>query len=330
LVSPQPTEPPQTSATTGKICEVTDSSGLHDESFNELAYVGVQVATARFGWDSAVLEAGTATDFTQPMLQFLKAGCDLVVAVAAFNLSDAVEAVAEANPEQKFLAIDWVYDPPYDNIWSQTYATHQAAFLAGYVAAGTTQTGKVGTFGGVKFKPVTDFMNGFALGVAYYNQKHARHVEVLGWDVAQQDGSFIGNFENTDDGRQMADDFLAAGADIILPVAGPAGVGAAAAVKEHGHAYLIGVDADWAVTFPEYAGVVLTSIEKKVDVSVVLVVQAVVNGEFVGGTHVGTLAMGEVGISPFHALDHLVPRQVKSDLEQIEAGIIAGEIQTLP
>ena len=48
------------------------------------------------------------------------------------------------------------------------FDTKSASFLAGYVAAGTTQTGVVGTFGGVNIPPVTDFMEGMRQGVEYY------------------------------------------------------------------------------------------------------------------------------------------------------------------
>jgi basic membrane protein A len=123
---------------------------------------------------------------------------------------------------------------------------------------------------------------------------------------------------------------LADGADIILPVAGAVGLGTAAAIQEHGNAYLIGVDMDWAVTYPEYADILLTSVEKRADVSVVLAVEAMVNGSFTGGTHVGTLATGELGLSPFHHHEALVSAELRAELDEITAGIIAGTIQTLP
>ncbi len=121
------------------------------------------------------------------------------------------------------------------------------------------------------------------------------------------------------------------GADIVMPVAGPlVGLGAVDAVQKHGDAYFIGVDTDSAVSWPEYTPVILTSVEKHFDQSVVQAVQAIVAGRFAGGTHVATLENGGVGISPFHTLEALVSAQVKTDLGQIQAGIIAGQIKTKP
>ena len=82
--------------------------------------------------------------------------------------------------------------------------------------------------------------------------------------------------------------------------------------------------------FPEFESIIITSIEKRFDVSVVRAAKAIVEKTFTGGIHMGTLETGEVGLSPFHDLDTLISPQVKADLEQIVADIIAGKIQTKP
>ena len=92
-----------------------------------------------------------------------------------------------------------------------------------------SETGTVCTFGGLNIPPVTDFMVGFQNGVDYYNAQKGAEVEVLGWDNAAKDGAFTGNFEFTDDGRRFAENFFDEGCDVIMPVAGPVGLGSAAA-----------------------------------------------------------------------------------------------------
>jgi basic membrane protein A len=86
---------------------------------------------------------------------------------------------------------------------------------------------------------------------------------VLGWDTAADDGWFTGNFASTDDGRKFAESLMQEGADIIMPVAGPVGLGSAAVCKETGNCKIIGVDADWYDTAPEYK-VILRSVIKKI------------------------------------------------------------------
>jgi basic membrane protein A len=90
------------------------------------------------------------------------------------------------------------------------------------------------------------------------------------------------------------------------------------------------VDTDWALADPSYANIVLTSIVKNYDTSVVEAVQAIEDGRFSGGVHRGSLATGEVSLAPFYELAPVVSNIVKTDLEQIKQKIADGEIKTKP
>ena len=43
-----------------------------------------------------------------------------------------------------------------------------------------------------------------------------------------------------------------------MPVAGPVGMGAAAAAKADGKTLIVGVDSDWYETNPQYSSIILT------------------------------------------------------------------------
>lgn len=313
-----------------KVCEVTDSGGVNDGFYNQAAFRGMQDAAARFGLAQAVFESQQQADYEANIAKAIESGCDLIVAPMGSSFGEIIKAAAAAHPHRRFLTVEGAEDAPQDNVWVQAHAVDQAGFLAGYLAAAVTKTAKVGTFGGVDFPPVTDFMDGFSLGVAYYNEQHRARVEVLGWDVEKRVGLFTDNFTDTSLGRQIGVRLLDQGADILLPVAGFVGVGTAAAVKERGNAYLIGVDTDWTLTAPEYADIVLTSIEKRVDAGVAFAIEDLVDGSFTGGVHMGTLENGGVSLAPFHSLDVLVTPEIRAELAQIRAGIIAGRIKTKP
>ncbi len=313
----------------GRACQVTNTGHLYDHSFNEMIFNGLQASASQLAWDAKVLQSTSSTDFEKNIAEFLRGDCDLIIGL--FPMMEDFQDAAEANPNQRFMFVDGVQEQPSNNIWSQIYATDQAAFLAGYVAASITENDKVGVFGGIDIPSVTDFMDGFTLGVAYYNEKNKANVEVFGWDPAKHEGLFVGGFCCAAEGRQITQQLLDQGADVILPVAGTgAGAGATYAVKLHGSAYIIGVDTDWAVTNPEYTDIVLTSIMKNYDVSVVHAVKAIEEGAFTGGIHIGTLETGEVGLAPFYKFDSLISDKVKADLEQITRDIIAGRIKTKP
>jgi basic membrane protein A len=321
--APQPTSPP---AAKGKVCEVTDTGGVDDKSFNQTAWAGAQAVAKSLGWEAVYLESKQQTDYEKNINEFIASGCDLIVTVG-FLLGDATLAAAKANPEQKFQILDFAYSEAVPNVWQQVYATQEGAFLAGYVAASQTKTGIVGTFGGINIPPVADFMVGFQEGIEYYNKQNGTKVKLLGWDNATKDGLFTGDFSDQDKGRQRAEELMDEGADIILPVAGPVGLGAAAAVQQRGNAMIIGVDTDWFVSAPEYADIVLTSVLKRLELSVQTAAKAVADGSFAGELKVGTLANGEIGIAPFHNFDGQVSQKVKDDLKQIASDISSGKIK---
>jgi len=334
-VPPEPTEPPATEPPATeppavfKACQVTDTGGIDDKSFNATAWKGVEEAMAEFGIEGKYLESQQQTDYEKNLKAFVDEGCNIIITVG-FLLGDATAAASTTYPDMMFSIVDYAYDPVLPNVLGQVFTTDEAAFLAGYAAAGMTKTGKVATFGGIQIPTVTVFMDGFALGVQYYNQQKGTAVEVLGWDPATQTGSFTGNFESKEDGRTLGLSFIDEGADIIMPVAGPVGEGTAAAVKERGNAWVIGVDADWYETVPDYKDIVLTSVLKNMNITTKGAIQAAMEGTFAGGVIVGTLENGGVGLAPFHDADSLVSAELKAELDTIAAEIIAGNIPTSP
>jgi basic membrane protein A len=311
-------------------CIVSDSGGFDDQSFNQSSYEGLKKAEKDLGIKVNEAESKTNNDFEPNLRAMVTAGCDLTVTVG-FLLGDATKAQAEANPNSHFAIVDYGYEPAVTNVKPIIYDTAQAAFLAGYVAAGTTKTGTVGTFGGIKLPTVTIFMDGFVDGVKYYNEKKGKDVKVLGWDKAKQDGSFTGDFEKQDKGKQLTQNFLDQGADIVMPVAGPVGKGAGAALKEAKAAgkdvKLIWVDSDGFLTAPEYKDLMLTSVMKLMGEAVENVVKEDKDGKFTNTPYVGTLANDGVQLAPFHDLDAEVPAEVKTELDQIKKDIAAGTLK---
>jgi basic membrane protein A len=312
-----------------KACQVTDVGGIDDKSFNATAWKGVETAQEELGAEGKYLESQQQTDYEKNINAFIEEGCDIIVTVG-FLLGDGTAVAAEANPDQKFSIVDFAYDPTIPNVLGQVFNTQEAAFLAGYTAASVSQTGKVGTFGGIQIPPVTVFMDGFKLGVDHYNQQHGTNVETLGWDPGSQTGLFTGNFESLDDGRAMGESLMDEGADVIMPVAGPVGLGTAAAAQERGGVYIVGVDTDWTQSSPEFTDIILTSVLKNMNITTFDAIKAVQDGTFEGGVTVGTLENGGVGLAPFHSLDSMVSSDVKAELEEVAKGIIAGDIKASP
>ena len=316
-----------TAASAFTACQVTDTGGIDDAGFNQTAWKGVEDAMAAHGIDGRFLESQAESDYEANLNSLLGGECDVIITVG-FLMGDATANAANANPDQKFSIVDFAYDPVIPNVEGQVFATEQAAFLAGYLAAGMTETGVLGTFGGINIPPVTVFMDGFVHGANYYNEQKGTEVTVLGWNPESKEGLFTGNFDSLDDGRAFAQNLYDEGADIVMPVAGPVGLGSAALADELGVDALkiIGVDADQALTDSEKAHVYLTSVLKRMDSTVQQVIEQVMNDEFEGGVVVGTLANDGVSLAPFHSFEDAVPAELKAEIETIKAGIIDGSI----
>jgi basic membrane protein A len=323
-----------------KVGEITDMGGVDDKSFNALAWKGVQDGMSQLGVDGKYLESTQQSDYVKNLNQMLTEHQDLIITVG-FLLGVDTAAAAKLNPTQKFAIIDYTYPDCWPgavegkdcgsasdlpNVRGLAFQTDEAGMMAGYLAAGMTKTGKVGTFGGIQIPTVTIFMKGFQAGVKLYNQKNGTKVEALGWDDVAQKGLFTGNFTSTDDGKSFATSLVQEGADIVMPVAGPVGLGSAAYCQTSGKCLIIGVDTDWFVSANEYASIELSSVQKKIDVAVLKTVKDVVDGKFTGGTVTYALKDGGVDLAPFHNFDSQVPQALKDALTQLKADIISGAV----
>jgi basic membrane protein A len=325
------------------VCYASDTGGVDDKSFNQKIHTGFARAQDELGVEYTFVESTSAADYAPNLLNFVNQECDLI-APAGFNFGPATVESATANPDQLYAIFDYdIFDfsvtPPedltFENVRELTYQTDQAAFLAGYLAAGMTKTGKIGTYGGVLFPTVTIFMNGLSAGVRAYNQDNGTSVEVLGWNADTQEGVEISTdpavgFDNAAEGRRVAEDFISEGADIILPVAGPTGLGSAAAAQDAGDVSLLWVDDDGCVTAPEFCSLFLTSILKNMDVSAFETTQSVIDGTFSGGLFVGTLENEGVGLADYHEFDSVIPQELKDKIEELRQGVIAGTVSFDP
>jgi basic membrane protein A len=285
------------------------------------------------------LQSTTQSDYVPNINTFLGEKCGIIVTVG-FLMGAATETAAKANPTQDFAIVDCSYasecltGTKESNIDQLVFNTVQDGFLGGYLAAGMTKTGKVATFGGEDFGTVTIYMDGFWDGVQYYNSKHGTHVTVLGWNEQTQKGSFTGDFTNQTKGQALTQTFISEGADIIFPVAGNVGLGAAKAVQDADHAAgsdkvnMFWVDTDGCTSAPQYCTYFITSVTKGIVAAVSNAVLNAAKGSFAGGTYVGTLANGGAVLSPYHDFASKVPAALQAELKTIETGIENGTIQT--
>ena len=325
-----------TAATAGKFlgCMVTDTGGIDDRSFNASSWQGMQeAAQADPNVSVKYLQSSSSSDYTPNINAFIQQKCGIIVTVG-FLMGDNTETAAKANPNSKFAIVDYTYSPAVKNIDALVFNTVQDGFLGGYLAAGMSKTGTVATFGGQKLPTVTIYMDGFWDGVQYYNSQNHKSVKVLGWNEKTQRGSFTGNFTDQTAGQTLTQTFISDGADVIFPVAGNVGLGAAKAVQNADAAAgsqkvnMMWVDTDGCISAQQYCKYFISSVTKGIQAAVKNAVLTAANGSFKGGNYIGDLADNGVVLSPFHDFSSKVPAALQSQLTTIKQGIISGKIKT--
>jgi basic membrane protein A len=301
-------------------CEVTDTGGVNDRSFNASAYLGLKEAAKVSKLITTKVQStpsnGTESTYQTEVGSFVSQKCSIIITVG-FLMSDETWNAAHQNPKDHFAQVDngnqspgkdGVAVKPYTgtakNILGLTYETQQDAFLGGYEAAAyavahNVAAPKVATYGGEQFSSVTYYMDGFYDGVQYYNSKMKpmHPVVVLGWNEKTQKGTFINSFTDQTTAATDTTAFLSQGATTVFPVAGSDGLGTTAAVTTWNKAHTLKANVEWVDTDgctndPSDCNLFLNSVTKGVTASVKAAVLEQATGKFAGGDYIGTLKNG--------------------------------------
>jgi basic membrane protein A len=321
-----------------KFKAVLDTGGINDKSFNYSAFQGLQLAKKLYSNISiSYLSSSSDADYTPNINSYVRKGCGIIVTVG-YLMDTATAKAANAYPRQKFAIVDDVPKAKKShNVLGLTYATNQSAFLGGYLAAASTKTGTVATYGGIAIPPVTIYMDGFVAGVRYYDKTMGAAVKTLGWNPKPGDrtkgnfngtGDFTNSFTDQTAGKTITAGDFAAGADIVFPVAGNVGLGSVAAAQQAGAGRkVMWVDVNGCISDPAGCPYFLGSVTKGIAVSVRDAVVSAYKGKFKGGVYNGTLKNGGASLV-FNSSS--IPSSVKSKIATISAGIKAGSISLDP
>lgn len=304
----------------------TDEGGLNDKSFNQTADEGVKKAVEEFGVEYKPLEAKKKEEYEPNLQALIDEGAELTFAIG-YQLADAVTAVAKNNPDSKLCLIDSVVEA--DNVLSVTFKEEEGSFLMGVIAGLTTKTNKVGFIGGKDFPTIVKFEAGFAAGVAAVNPAAAKGLTSSDGKSAGTTVKYADSFEDTNKGYELAKSLYNDGCDVIYHAAGGVGIGLFQATQELRKAgddvWAIGVDMDQQVSLPDFEGVMLSSMMKRVDNATYDAVKSVVDGNFKGG--VKTLGIAEGGVGMSASTSKNTDKKVIEKAEEYEEQIKNGDIK---
>ncbi len=317
-----------------RVAVVLDTGGENDRSFNEYTLKGARDAAEELGLDFAYVVSEATTDYERNIENFVSEGYTLIITVG-FLMGDATAKAAIAHPDVHFAIIDSAYFPDADghcpgdpetvtddcyadvlpNVTSLMFAEDEVGYLAGVLAGCMTETNVIGSVSGMEIPPVQRFVTGYQTGARSVNPD----VETL--------NTYIPDFNDPATGKQVGQQQIADGADVIFGVGGNTGNGGLLAAHEAG-LMAIGVDVDQYFTYPEVASTLLTSAAKNMDVATNEAVRSFAAGELEAGIRLATVANGGVGLAPYHDWEDRIPQECKDAVDAAREGLANGTIDT--
>lgn len=296
---------------------LNEGGTIRDGGFNESAYQGVERLRKQFGLTTTYRETISNRDYIPAIDKMVADGYNIIVAVG-FQTIDAVVESTKTHPNVKFIGVDYTLDPVPANFVGLAFREDEGGFLAGSLAGMMTKSKVVAVIAGQQIPPVERFVNGFINGVRYTNQD------------AKALFKYAGSFNNAEEGRQIATEFITQSADVIFGAGGftgSSGIVYAASQK----VYVIGVDQDeFRTTFGlgQDAEFILTSAVKRVDTAVFNTVKDILDGKFTSGGRLLGAAQCGVTFAPYHKAEATVPQNVKTRLESIWRALAGDTLKT--
>lgn len=300
---------------------------LGDKSFFDAANNGLNKVKEELGAVTKVVEMGTDKTKWEPTYNDIAAEDWDVIISGGSEITEMFNAIAEANPDKKFINYDTDIEEAPANVYSMTYATNEVSFLAGAAAAYATQSemenanedNVIGFVGGMDIPGINAFLVGYIQGAQYVDPDVKVAV------------SYAGDFVNPAKGKELSLIQYNSGVDIIFNVAGGTGLGIFDAAKEK-KKYAIGVDSDQAMllkdTDPEKADLIVTSAIKKIDSAILGAVKKLSEGTLEMGKR-DSLSFEEdgVGIAENDIYTSTFPKEIQDKIEEVKQKLINKEIQ---
>src|SRR6266545_3859867 len=324
-----------------KVGLVTDTGGVNDQSFNQLAWEGVQNAAKDMGFQAKFIESKQPTDYEKNIDEFATEGYNVIITVGAL-MGDATALKAKHYPNIKFAIVDNSYVPTkgsqycddtvkdcysdggLTNVTSLMFAEDQVGFLAGVLAAGMSKSGFVCSVSGMQIPPLERYVISFFGGATWQAGPDMKIMN--NYINIQTTNENVPSFDDSTQGKETALKLIGNGCDVVFGVGGDAVNGALLAAKEN-NLPAIGADVDQYNTYPEAQSALISSAMKNVDVAVYNYLKTVADGSVKAGISTATLQNGGVGLAPFHDWDSKIPADLKAQIQKASDGIKDGSIK---
>ncbi len=302
-----------------KVALAVNSSGLGDQSFNDMQYQGIVQASDKYDipYTYRAATSSEKADIEQMIELLINEDRATLIFAGGFEMAGALKTIAEKYSKTTFVILDEKIEG-LPNASSVLFSQHEGSFLVGVLMGLVSNTKKIGFVGGVDIPVVKAFEEGFKQGADYLDDSELENFV----EYCSEFPDFSG-FASPDKGYEIANQMYENGVDIIFAVAGGSGNGVIEAATQT-NKYAIGVDSDQDYMAP---GNVLTSMMKRLDVAVFDLI-----GKYFDETLEGNVVYqyglhnGGISLSPMKYTRDLIPEFVHNKINEVTEKIISGEI----
>jgi basic membrane protein A len=295
---------------------VLSPGSANDGSWGQATTEGVEQAAAEYGVtiDGKGENLLTPEEYTQQGTAFAKSGTNLVL-MANGSVPQSVTKVATDFPDTTVCGAAMTIPEAELPKNACTYDPEQqeGAFTAGYLAALTSKSGKLGVVAGFAFPALTRQVEGFTLGARYAKPDiEVQQVYINSWtDVAAAKAAGA---------AQYAD-----GVDIIFSATDSATQGLFAAAQEAGPGHY--VIASYFDTHEQAPDVVLTSVLYNLQGVNKEMINKGIKGEIEPTNYQFGLDFGVGELAPFYNLEDAVPAEAQEKTDTLVAEIKDGSLK---
>lgn len=284
---------------------VTNSSGLGDGGFNDMAWAGLQRAEKELGSEIAVIESTEAAQLAPNVAAAAEQGYDVVVCVG-FLFIDVLKEIAPQYPDTKFIMIDGAVEG--DNVYSFIFDVKESSYLAGALAGLVIEEDKFGYVGGMEIPVVLSWESGYVSGI-----KTTR-------PDAEVTTAYVGTFKDPGRAKELALAQFNSGAGVCMEVSSGGAIGVIEAAQDAGKLF-IATDKSKDSFAP---GFEFTAALAKRDTAVFEAIKRISDGSAQPGVSTLTIKDGVFGLPD--DTEERYGSDVMAKVNKLYEMIVAGEI----
>ncbi|SJN10643.1 basic membrane lipoprotein [Leucobacter sp. 7(1)] len=306
------TQSEQGSTVAGPTFVYLTSDPIGQNGFFTSGKAGIEAVARTFDGRARTLEASDEAT-RRANLEAAVAEAPEVIVMLGASFAAPAKAVAEQNPQQRFLLIDTTVEGAPENLYQATFREHEAAYLLGVEAGRLTTTQRVSAV----LAEDTPLLRKYSLAFAAGAQSVSPEVQVLPSPVIGADAA---PYANPERGAQLATELAREGADQVFAVAARSNEGIMDAAKAQGFA-AYGVDENQCRLAP---GAVVDGTMKSVETVIATVVGQIMAGKSSSETTI-SFGLAEEGMT----LVSLTPEAPKSECTIMEHPDVLSEVTEL-